>query len=318
MSLIDTIPLEPLPAVPFPTVIDSSMMGTFKSCPREFYYQYLRHLRGFDQSVHLVAGAAFADGIEAARLLLWSPNPPSFDECIYRAQIAAIKAYGDFETPEGNNKTLGAVCLAIEAYFLHHGVHDDVIQPYMHTTADGSIRPGAEFTFAMPTGIPHPETGEDILYVGRFDMFGERKIGSTKQLFVVDEKSTTQLGNQWLKQWDLRSQFTGYCWAAQEYGYPVGGAIVRGVSFLKNDFGFAEVITYRKAHEINAWKHAMRKYILRLIDCWKTMDFEQQFDSACTAYSGCDYGILCKTKNPERWIEPNYVIRKWEPLMVKG
>lgn len=294
------------------------MMGSFKSCPRQFYYQYMRHLRGPELSVHLVAGAAFADGIESVRLLLWGDSPPSFEDAIYAGQIAAIKTYGDYDPPEGNHKTLGAVLLGIEAYFLHHGVHDDPIQPYMAKDANGVTRPGAEFTFAMPTGIPHPETGEDILYVGRFDMFGERKVGSSKSLFIVDEKTTTQLGPQWAKQWDLRSQFTGYCWAAQEFGYPVSGAVVRGISFLKRDFGFADVITYRAAHEINAWKHAMRKYILRLIDCWETMDFEQQFDSACTAYSGCPYNILCKTQVPEKWIEPNFVVRPWDPMAVKA
>ncbi len=314
MSYIVTSKQEPLPSVPFPQVIDSSMLGSYKSCSRQFYYQYLRHLRSTEQSIHLVAGGALADGLEKVRTAIWGPEKHSFEHAIHLGRVAAIKAKGEYEPPEGHNKNLANVLLAIEEYFLHHGTHTDHIQPFMRRDSQGVERPAVEFSFAMPTGIPHPETGEDILYVGRFDMFGERTIGGSKNLFVVDEKTTTSLGPQWAKNWDLRSQFTGYCWAAQEYGYPVSGAIVRGISFLKSDFGFADVITYRKAFEINQWKAATRKYILRLIEDWQRLDFEHQLDSACTSYGGCPYQMLCKTPNPERFIPANYVVSEWKPM----
>lgn len=298
-----------VPGTTYPTFVDSSMLGAYKSCPRKFYYQYLRHLRGSETSIHLVAGGAFAAALETVRLLLWSPEPPPFEDAIHAGRLTAIKHFENHDF-EGENKDLPNILLAIEDYFLHFGVHDDPIQPFMRSNG----KPAVEFSFAMPTGIPHPETGEDILYVGRFDMVGERSIGGKKQLFAVDEKTTGQLGPSWQKSWDLRSQFTGYCWAAQEHGYPVGGAIVRGMSFLKKSFGFAEVITYRAAHEIDAWKATTRDIIMQTIRDWESGIFYQNFDSACTSYSGCPYTLLCKTRDPERWVEANFVEVPWNPM----
>ena len=52
--------------VPFPLAVDSTMLGTFRSCPQKLYRQYLQHWKPRGESVHLVAGGAFAEGIEAA------------------------------------------------------------------------------------------------------------------------------------------------------------------------------------------------------------------------------------------------------------
>lgn len=54
----------------FPHAIDSTMLATFRSCPQKFFRQYIQHWKPKTESVHLIAGGAFAAGIEAARLSL--------------------------------------------------------------------------------------------------------------------------------------------------------------------------------------------------------------------------------------------------------
>ena len=51
----------------FPHAVDSTMLATFRSCPQKFFRQYVEHWKPKAESVHLVAGGAFASGIEAAR-----------------------------------------------------------------------------------------------------------------------------------------------------------------------------------------------------------------------------------------------------------
>ena len=53
--------------VTFPQAVDSTMLATFRSCPQKFFRQYVEHWKPKAESVHLVAGGAFAAGIEEAR-----------------------------------------------------------------------------------------------------------------------------------------------------------------------------------------------------------------------------------------------------------
>lgn len=51
----------------FPSVFDSSMLSAWKTCPSLFAHSYLQHWKPKGESVHLVAGKAFAKGLEVAR-----------------------------------------------------------------------------------------------------------------------------------------------------------------------------------------------------------------------------------------------------------
>lgn len=292
---------------PFPAYVDSSMMASFRSCPKSFEYGYLRHLHHTETSIHLVAGGAFAKGLEVTRLKFYTGESDE-PTAILAGQRAAIKQWGENDLFLDHNKTLSNVLLAIESYFDRYPMQEDCVQPFRG--ADG--KPAVEFSFAneIPGAPNHPVTGEPILYVGRFDLLGE----FNSALFAVDEKTTGSLGPTWLKQWDLRSQFTGYCWAAKEYGFPVVGAIVRGTSFLKSRFDHAEVITYRPDFFIERWLHQLSRDLQRMINCWEEGYFDLSLDSACTSYGGCEYRELCDKMEPEKWIPINFVERRWDPL----
>ena len=72
----------------FPHAVDSTMLATFRSCPQKFFRQYVEHWKPKAESVYLVAGGAFASGIEAARrafyekgasvLAVQTPEPSAF------------------------------------------------------------------------------------------------------------------------------------------------------------------------------------------------------------------------------------------------
>lgn len=302
--------LESPPAVEFPAFVDSSMLNAYKGCPRKFYYKYLRHLAETERSVHLVAGGAFAAALEEARMCYWKDGQPK-DEAIYQATHTLIRHYGDFPPPDNSYKTCENMILALLDYFSHYGWKEDHIQPFW---PEGSDKPAVEFSFAIPLPINHPETGEPLLYTGRFDMIGEH-YGS---LYAVDEKTASRLGPAWSKQWTLRSQFMGYCWAAQQFGYPVAGAIVRGVCILSKDINHAEVILQFPPHKISAWYENMLYYTQRMVDDWREGIWHQVFDGACSEYSGCPFMLLCDKTNPESWVSTNYKLREWNPLEDVG
>ena len=293
-------PLRP----PFPRLIDSSMRASFVSCPRQFELQYLHHWRSPRPSIHLVAGGAFAKGIEVTRLSFYRDKLPP-ETSLGRGVRALILEYGDAEFDETQAKDCLTMCCALAEYFSIHELESDEITPLM---IEGS--PCVEFSFALPLPLRHPETDDPILYGGRFDMLGLYN----GALFAVDEKTTSQLGPSWIKNWTLRSQLTGYCWGAREYGYPVAGAIIRGLSILKSGFGNAESIQYRPDWQIARWHSQLIRDISRMISCWSEGYFDYNLDSSCSSYGGCAYLDICNSNDPQRWLGADFIKREWHPL----
>lgn len=295
----------------FPEVIDSTMLSDAKKCLQLFQYQRIRGLDTPRQSIHLHAGSVFAKGLETARLLFYGKGMKQ-EDAIEAAMVTMLSEWGDFEPvfswDEGaqfENKYLDRLIQAIDHYFEVYPMATDLVQPLM-----GPSGPTVEFTFAIPLPINHPETGQPLLYGGRFDMLGEYQ----NQVWVVDEKTTKQLGATWGQQWDLRSQFTGYCWAAQQYGISPSGAIIRGISFLKNSFGDAEVIKLRPQHMIDDWYFNTLRLVNRLIEHWREGVWDRNLDDSCNAYGGCPFKHVCKSPDPEPWLEHDFVVRHWNPL----
>lgn len=296
------------PLVPFPSVIDNSMMNTFRSCRRRFYYNYLRHLQSPGKSVHLVAGGAFAAGVDAARAY-WYSRPEgsrNWDDMLVEAMRAFAKEWGDYHAPDGHAKSFENVFSALEQYFIQHHPDTDPVQPLRK--ADGS--PTTEFSFAIPLPIRHPETNDPLIYAGRFDMLG--KWGDL--LTILDEKTASALGQSWLDQWEMRGQFIGYCWACQQLGYPVRQVVVRGIGLLKTQTTFLSALQQYPQFLIDRWYLEMINSVNEMIAVWKTHHYTYNFGDACSAYSGCSYKQLCTASVPEDWVS-NYEVRKWNPLL---
>lgn len=138
------------------------------------------------------------------------------------------------------------------------------------------------------------------------------------QLFLTDEKTTTYMGMQWRQQWQLRGQLTGYCWAAREFGRPVAGALVRGVSVQKTQTKHETVIEARPQWMIDRWLFQLRRDIWRMIEAWEEQYFDFALDHACADFGGCPFVPVCTSNNPDRWLEANFVRSEWSPLRLVG
>ena len=225
----------------------------------------------------------------------------------WQGVLAAWKHYGDFE-PEEKYKSKSAVrvAYALVEYFTEYPPGSDKIQPYFR--ADG--KPAVEFAFSFPLEVLHPETGNPLLYGGRFDMVGEYM----SSLWVVDEKTTTRLGPSWLKSFTLRGQLLGYTYAAKQFGLPVNGFIIRGLSFLKDYYGHAEVVEVVPPYVLERWREQIEIDAQRLVDSYKRGYFSYAFGEACNAYGGCPYKRLCDKEHWQDWWQQYFDIDYWNPL----
>lgn len=291
----------------FPEVIDNTLLSAFRSCPQLAYQAYFEHWKSRSPNVHLHAGAAFAAGLEAARRAYYEGDEP-----LYVAEAVGMRrlleAYGDFTPPEDSPKSAARMVAALEYYFDIWPLDSDSAKPKRMPSGRYAI----EFSFAEPLSVQHPETRNPLIYCGRSDMIVELNGG----LFVEDDKTTSQLGSSWANQWDLRSQFDGYVWAAMRAGIKVDGVLVRGVAVQKTQFKHAQYITYRTKWELDRWEHQTIRDINRMIECWKSGYWDYNLGESCAAYGGCQFRQVCKSPQESRheWLNLYFERRRWDPI----
>lgn len=289
----------------FPEVLDSSIMAAFRSCPQKAFLEYFQHWKMGTQSVHLHAGGAYAKGMEVAREAYYVHGHDA-ETSVALGVGALLEFYGDFECPEDSAKSSSRTAGALEFYFSRYPLGQD---PWVPIELASGKR-GIEFSFSEPLDILHPVTGNPILYVGRMDMIatnGSMTLGE-------DDKTTSQLGASWGRQWDLRSQFTGYVWGAKKAGIKIDGFLVRGVSILKSKYDTQEAITYRPDWQLERWENQVYRDIERMIKCWKEGYFDFDLDHACNEYGGCPFRSVCLARDPQPILEGLYMRRKWDPV----
>ena len=297
--------LSGVPA-PFPTSISNSSRELFAKCPQRWAYKYFLGDGDSEASIHLVAGGAFAKGIETARKAFFSKRLVH-EEAVHLGVEALKKEYlarqgeQDFSAEA---KSLPGMVGALYSYFNEWNMERDYIQPMPDAPGEA-----AELDFAIPLNTRHPTTNEPILYSGVIDLLGYNARNDT--IWVEDDKTTTALGPKWIKQWRLDSQLTGYCWAARQYNIPVAGCLVRGTSILKRSYGHAEVLEPRTEHEIQDWHTQLLETIEEMKDVWARFNTRQRITRRldkffCNAYgSQCPFLNACGSPQPEDWLRPS-------------
>lgn len=313
-----------------PLYIDSSMLSAWRSCKRKHYWSTINALYPTGQSVHLVAGAAIAAGLEAARRYVFSsPNPAevSHSAILEACYPAYSSEWGTYQPPEDNprNAKTYVNCWAALANYLEefHPAFDP-IQPLIRS--DGS--PTVEYRFAIPLPVLHP-SGDPFILVGRFDLLGNYTFGGQQFLVVADEKTTSSFTYDWANKWDLRGQFLGYIWALRQQGLSISHAVVRGIAIQKTQFDNRTAFIHYPDHLISQWYQELIRDLeqiktLYLAACEKIErndlearhEYAMNFADACDSYGGCAFRTLCCARDPQDFIS-NYTHYRWDPLALK-
>lgn len=290
----------------FPIALSSSLVSAYKQCGMKFFYEYVLNKVPISESVHLIAGAAYAKGHEVFRKIYYGEGR-DFDKALQAGYKALLEEYGNFE-PNFTYKTWDRTAQAFLSFYDEYDPRTDFIEP-----AQINDKPAVEFSFAIPLPYTHPDTGDPILYAGRFDAL----MSTGGPLFIYDDKTTGSMGPTWAKQWDLRAQFTGYQWGAEQHGYNITGVIIRGACIQKTQTQHAQAVTTRPRWQIDRWYSDLCQVVERMLEDYNNLNFEYNLDFACTMYGGCAYKPLCEAQNPAPWLKQDYTQRTWEPILVE-
>lgn len=304
--------------IPFPDVFDNTMLSLAKGCKRKFWLMQMQHWKPRGDSVHLVAGKAFASGLETARMAFFVEGKTAADAESLGC-MALLKEYGDFQCPPESAKSPERTVGALEYYFDVYPLEKEQAIP---VTLPGGKK-GIEFNFVEPLPILHPVTREPIVFCGRLDQVVEY----AGAWYGEDDKTATSLGGSWSQQWGLRGQFTGYCWGfKQATGKELNGFLIRGVSILKTKYDTQQAIVYRPKHMVDEWFVGAVRLIEELLKDWEGMQdypsltqppshlFVKNLDHTCADYGGCSFRDICPHEDMEPWLNTYFERRKWEPI----
>ena len=295
---------------PFPKIIDATSRKDLVSCAYKFWIKRVRKLKYRGTSPHLHFGGCYAKGLEITRKAYYGEKLPE-DTAICLGGEAIINQWGDYSPPEVGSarlKTMSA-CLEVHSdYFREYPFDEDFLRPVIGE--DG--KPAVEFSFAVPIpDLVHPEGGP-ILYAGKFDMLAEHV--EQDGFFIDDEKTAGQLGDAWAKNWVLASQMTGYKWGAEQFGFPISGICIRGVSVQVKGIKHVQIIEQRDNWMVDRWLKQLQRDVQRAVRMWEDDYWDLALDDACSSYGGCDLLGVCTSKNPERWLAADFEDDDWSPL----
>lgn len=140
---------------------------------------------------------------------------------------------------------------------------------------------------------------------------------------IVDEKTTYSFTSNWTKQFLMRGQFIGYCWAGQQTGLKTSTMIVRGIAIQQREIKHLEFGPFAFPQwQIDRWYEQMLLKVRALVEAYEDLTkhgvvedeaFPLNFGEICSSYGGCPMMDLCTSESPEVWF-PTYVPNVWNPL----
>jgi hypothetical protein len=298
----------------FPAVIDNTMRKELVKCETAAKYRFEMGLEAKELTrTDLVAGMAYAHGLEIMRKSFYDDDE-SAKQAIGRGVAAVMSKYGTFVPDKSTTKTMQRMAGAVAFYAQEFPMDGETIQPIK---LDGKSAIEVQFQEELP--IMHPASGKPLIYAGRFDMLA---LDGQGKAWVVDDKTTSQMGDKWSNQWFLDSQITGYCWGARKMldkaGFThveVAGAYINGIAIRKYDYEAVRLPVYREQWEVDRWYAQLLQNVSQWIAAFKFETHNQALDHACAFYNNpCQFAPLCKSRNPERLIGGSYVVRRWNPV----
>lgn len=288
--------------------IDNSMINAFKKCPEHFRRLYMLRQVPAAPSNALTAGKAFAHGMEITRKLFYCEGETSESAIQKGREAVGIKMQGG--NAEESTKTSERMQDALSHYFSKWP-----LEAYEPISIEGEPCIERSFSFFLP--VTNPLNGHRFRYVCNPDLVAVH-IDDPKQAVVIDEKTTSRLGEQWIGQWAMCSQVAGYLYGLSVLGIS-SRAEIHGISILKNTCGTATAnIAYTPSVLDDWFKNTVLQVraIAKMYLIGKEQPAMKVWGEACNSYGRpCDYMQLCQSPNPEILASDGRFVRNgWHPL----
>jgi len=292
--------------------VDNFALSMFQTCPSKYDLRIRQGWSITDTAPALGFGGVMHEGlaawyktgsVEAALQAIHEAWPQGMPPDDYRNEGKALKTMAEYikQYPsEGFTIVQGSEGALIEVPFsIDTGM-------FLNCSSCGN------YTVYESACAGCREPLEPIEYGGIFD--GLVEFGP--QIYILEHKTTSQLGPMYFNQFKPNNQITGYIWGAGELsGKRVGGALINAIGAYKaSATRFVRDFTTRTQRDIDEWmKHV--KYICQTIKNYEKMGVWPMHTSACTLYSGCEFRkvhVLSQEKDRQRQLEQAFKHDPWD------
>jgi hypothetical protein len=272
--------------------IDNFLLTMFQACPLKYKLRALEHWTARRKSAALGFGGALHEGLAA----WYRTGDP-------RQALNAINNSWPDNLPVDDWRTKDKALQVMYDYMQRYSR-----EPFKVVGVPDA--PMIECTFTLDTGLTL-EDGEPIEYGGIFDGLVEWD-GS---VYVLEHKTTSQLGSFYFNQYNPNNQITGYIWAAGKLsGQRVGGAIINAVGLYKSSpTKFERQITNRNKVQIEEWLQNVKHVCQQIRDC-ERRGFWPMHTPSCTQYGRCEFHdvhVLGTERERNAMLEMSYHREEW-------
>lgn len=160
-----------------------------------------------------------------------------------------------------------------------------------------------ELEVMMIDGVPCVEYPFDVLLCGNIRLFGTIDLivkNKAGQVFVMDHKTTTTLGESWMNLWKPNHQMSAYVYAAQALGLNCTSALVQGIQVVKTKQEVCRIETHRSFEDLDDFRSTVANEVNRF-----QMNTQMGFHPAssgytCSGFGACQFLDYCKASKAQR------------------
>lgn len=296
---------------------DSTSMGTFKECPRKYYYQIIKGWVPRELSVHLHFGLIYHAAIEGYHRLRATGVPHA--QALRAATHFCLKATWDDKlhrpwSSDHKTKNRFTLVRTVVWYLTTFGPNDSITTVIL---ADG--RPAVELSFRFPTSYVSPD-GSPYIMCGHLDRLGSLE----GVMYGCDYKTTSwQINDTFFQKYSPDNQMSTYSYGGKVvFAQPIKGIIIDAaeikVTFSRFQRGFAP----RSDTQLDEW-YDQWGWFVKQAENMALGGQEKNYpmnDKSCTHFGGCPFQPICG-KDPavrDIWLKANFVTRIWDPLKIRG
>lgn len=305
--------------------IDYSSLSTYMSCPREFLFQYIMHMRPARQSIHLVFGSCYHYGLESTYILL-QDNPKLSITDATKNSIAAFNALWKLDgEPHWKDEDLifpkspGHAANMYKKYW----------ERFLSTDTQQRSIVAVEAPFALDLNFAGNTTALPR-YIGRMDLvLSDGKNG----IEIIDHKTSKAIYKTSTQSYESSFQTDGYLTAGRIF-YDKIPAITYRISLCqKSKIDFIPITINKRAASIEHFLSNLVYYIQEIqhnltlleqdkVECTQRNDILKAFPRkpgyACTSFmTTCAYYDLCRVRNnPLLWLDrapQGFHFNEWDP-----
>ncbi len=255
-------------------VLDYTTISDFLTCRKRYYWRHRMNLVPKVVSTPLLFGSAWHKAMEA----YWTEKGDPV--------VVFTAAYKDVEVAEGDKRTLDRGLKVL----------DDYIKRY----------PLGMFE-VIASECSHSRSINGLTYCGRMDkgiLWGGDK-------YVMEHKTTSQLGFTFFNQFALNHQVDGYIWLGVDKFGECAGVLIDAVLIAKTKFNCMRDVATRTAEDTEKFEMELQDIAVNIRWAIDNDSFPKN-KSMCQYYGECPYRDACLYRGDKRIIEGRYRVSRWD------